>query len=238
MKYEAVIFDLFGTLVDSFTFQDHQRMLSKMTAALTVSSEDFSRRWYETSHMRATGLFATIEANIEHICQTLGLQPEGNQISAAAQVRIDFTRGILIPQRDAIETLARLKAAGYKIGLISDCSPDVPLFWQDMPFASLVDVPIFSCAVGFKKPDPRIYRLACKQLAVVPQKCLYVGDGSSRELTGALQVGMHPVLINVPTEENSHESLRPDPEEGWQGPIISALKEVLTLVDSELGNGG
>jgi hypothetical protein len=49
---------------------------------------------------------------------------------------------------------------------------------------------------------------------------------------------MHPVLIRVPCEEAMYESFRPDPEKGWQGSIISALKEVLTLVDSELGDGG
>jgi len=237
MKYEAVIFDLFGTLVDNFAFQGYQGTLSGIASALTLPSEDFYRLWYETSHMRATGFFETVEANIEHICRTLGLQVEADRISAAARIRIDFTRRTLTPRQDAVETLARLKAAGYKIGLISDCSPDVPLLWQETAFASLVDVPIFSCAVGFKKPDPRIYTLICERVAVMPQKCLYVGDGSSRELTGASQVGMHPVLIRVPYEGTIYESFRPDPEVGWQGCTVSTLKEVLGLVDSRLSDG-
>jgi putative hydrolase of the HAD superfamily len=155
MKYDAVIFDLFGTLVP---LQDYGGARSAMAATLTVSSEDFSRLWNETSRMRATGYFATVEANIGYICRTLGLQLEANRITTAARIRVDFTRCTLTPRGDAVETLAQLKTAGYKIGLISDCSPDVPLLWQDTPFASLVDVPIFSCSVGFKKPDPRIYK--------------------------------------------------------------------------------
>jgi hypothetical protein len=55
-----------------------------------------------------------------------------------------------------------------------------------------------------------------------------VGDGSSRELTGASQVGMHPVLIRVPYED-TYDAYRFDPEE-WQGATISALKDILTLV--------
>jgi len=51
-----------------------------------------------------------------------------------------------------------------------------------------------------EKPDPRIYHLALERLKVKPQDCLYVGDGSSHELTGARKVGMHPVQIHVPDE--------------------------------------
>ena len=76
-----------------------------------------------------------------------------------------------------------------------------------------------------KKPDPRIYFMALEQLAIEPQDCLYIGDGSSHELTGALKVGMHPVWIRIPNEDE----LRIDEEE-WKGTVISSLKEVLILM--------
>jgi len=79
------------------------------------------------------------------------------------------------------------------------------------------------------KPDARIYRLACEQLEVKPQECLYVGDGSSHELTGASRVGMHAVLIRVPYED-TYDAHRIDTEE-WNGSTISALREVPGLLD-------
>ncbi len=45
-----------------------------------------------------------------------------------------------------------------------------------------------------EKPSRRIYEIACERLKVQPQQCLYVGDGSSKELTGAASVGMLPIL--------------------------------------------
>ncbi len=233
MTYDAVIFDLFGTLVDLQSFQDIQRSRSAMASALSVPGDDFHRLWSETSRPRETAFFATIEANLEHICETLGLPLESDRITAATQIRLDFIRRSLTPRWGAVETLNRLRAGRYKIGLISDCGPDVAFLWRDTPLAPLVDVAIFSGTAGFKKPDPRIYRMACERLAVKPQGCLYIGDGSSRELTGAAQVGMHPVLIRVPYEEAVHESLRPDAEAEWRGAMVSALKEVLSLVDTE-----
>lgn len=122
-----------------------------------------------------------------------------------------------------------MKQRGYSIGLISDCSPEVPLLWQETPFVPLIDAAIFSCAVKLKKPNSRIYRLACQKLGVIPENCLYVGDGASRELTGASRVGMRPVMIRVPYEDG-YEAYRPD-SEAWQGPTISSLEEVMKFLE-------
>jgi putative hydrolase of the HAD superfamily len=101
------------------------------------------------------------------------------------------------------------------------------VLWENTGLKSFFEVTIFSCAVGIKKPDPRIYHMALEKLKVKPQHCLYVGDGSSYELTGALRVGMHPVWIRIPDERE--DNFRID-EEDWDGPVISSLKEVLDLL--------
>ena len=75
------------------------------------------------------------------------------------------------------------------------------------------------------KPDPGIYELACERLGVQPGNCLYIGDGSSRELTGASTVGMDAVLIRVPNDTENGD------REDWQGTRISSVEEVLNLVD-------
>lgn len=232
MKYEAVIFDLFGTLVSPFSFQKHEQTLSEMAAILEISPQDFARMFEdETRYMRETGGFITIAANIEYICQQLNVQVEAEKVAEAAQMRLNFTRHTLTPRPDATETVTKLKTTGHKTGLISDCSPEVPYLWQELPFASLVEAPIFSCSVKLKKPDPRIYRLACERLEVTPQSCLYVGDGGSQELTGALEVGMHPVLIRGSLED-TYDAYRPDVEE-WQGDKVSTLSDILTLIGSK-----
>jgi len=140
-------------------------------------------------------------------------------------VRVEYTRRELAPRPDAVATLTRLKEAGLKLGLISDCSSEVPLLWDETPFARLIQVPIFSATARLKKPDPRIYLLACERLGVSPEDCLYVGDGDSRELTGAAGVGMSPVLIKAP----QHNAPKIDPDM-WAGPPVSSLSEVLPIV--------
>jgi putative hydrolase of the HAD superfamily len=63
---------------------------------------------------------------------------------------------------------------------------------------------------------------------VKPEDCLYIGDGDSQELTGAANVGMHPVMIRAAYEDETQPRLTN--KEEWAGLVISSLKEVLNLV--------
>ena len=229
MLFQAVVFDLFGTLVPAFPSSLFEQSLGQMADAVGVSHMHFSRMWIEeTWEARAMGGFASTEDTARYICNAVGVTPTKSQLAEAALIRVEFTRKILQPRPDAISTLKHVKSADLGLALISDCTPEVPQLWPETPFASLIDVPIFSCAVGMKKPDPRIYRLACDGLGVAPHKCLYVGDGFSRELTGAANVGMHTVLIaspgEVPADAPGYEG------DTWPGPRVERLSEVMTLL--------
>jgi putative hydrolase of the HAD superfamily len=227
MKYQAVIFDLFGTLVNNFSIREQNAILLQMASIVSAPADEFMRLWLGTFNERATGILPSPETNIEYICRKLGIRTENAHIRKAAKIRFDLTVRSMVPRAGAIELLSSLKTCGYKTGLISDCSAELPAIWQDTPFAPLIDVPIFSCTAGMKKPDPRIYRIATDQLGVEPETCLYIGDGSSGELTGAAQVGMHPVLLSL--LEDNPDAHQIDREE-WAGPTISSLSEVLMLV--------
>ena len=67
-----------------------------------------------------------------------------------------------------------------------------------------------------------------KPVAVVPEKCLYVGDGGSHELTGAAQVGMTPILVRTCYDGNYDVSQLEAAD--WAGPAISNLEEIAELV--------
>lgn len=229
MKYEAVIFDLFGTLVDNFIRGEYESVLAEMAAILNTPLKEFQRVWLDSFPQRVTGVHANQKASIEYICRELNVRVIEAQVEHAFRVRLDYTKRSMIPRPHALETLKKLKESGYKIGLISDCSGEIPLIWGSTPFVPFFDVTVFSCVAGIKKPDPRIYHLATDPLKVRPQDCLYIGDGSSQELTGALKVGMHPVLIRDPDESIDAHYI--DREDDWSGPRISSLREVLSLLE-------
>ena len=228
MKYEAVIFDLFGTLVDNYPYEEYQSVLGQMASILTISFDTFQQAWTETAQDRSLGIIRTIEANIEYICKKLGVGTDESKIELATKIRNDFIANVMRPRKDTLEVLSRLQSQGLKIGIISNCSPETPLIWEGTPLASLVDVAVFSSSVGIKKPDPRIYQLTSERLAVKPENCVYVGDGDSQELSGAARVDMYPVLIRLAGEDGTQPHLAN--REDWDGPVISSLAEVVTLI--------
>jgi putative hydrolase of the HAD superfamily len=230
MATQAVVFDLFGTLIPNLVADEYRRVTDAMAACVGAPPDDFARIYgSETWHRRATGVLGRTEDAIAYTCRSLGLPSEEVGIAKATRVRLDLTRRSLRPLPGAIETLTVLRDRGYKVGLISDCSAEVPLLWPGCLLAPLIDAPVFSCAAGVKKPDPRIYAICCEQLQVRSRDCLYVADGSEQELSGALAAGMQAVLVRVPFAEATNPD-RPEAS-AWQGLVIDAIPGVLHLLD-------
>src|SRR3972149_9953419 len=115
----------------------------------------------------------------------MGVRVGAEQMAKAVEIRLRHIRRAMEPRPDAVATLARLKNQDYKVGLLSNCSIEIPILWPETTFADLVESPIFSSRERLKKPDPRIYHLACERLGVMPEHAVYVADGENHELAAA-----------------------------------------------------
>jgi putative hydrolase of the HAD superfamily len=209
--------------------------MRQMAAVVGVDYEAFHRYWaVDTWRKRAVGYFPTTESTIDFICRANGVSPSEEQLSDAAGMRHGFTRSCLRPRQDAVATLQAIKERGLQLGLISDCTVEVPGLWLETPFAPLIDVPVFSCEAGTKKPDPQIYAMACDQLACAPDECIYIADGFSQELKGASTVGMRAILL-APPGETVPEGVDWEGHT-WQGERASSLwRAVFDTLDANAG---
>ena len=243
MPYKAVIFDLYGTLVGHYSRQAYDKVLVQMAKVLGVPYPKFWQTRGETIKDRALGGLS-FEENIVEVCRRLGVKPDKTQIKQTVALNYEFTRDSLIPEPEVLEALNLLTGFNSKfqlsscaeinnlhIGLITNCNSAVPLLFPESPLAQYIDVPVFSCEERIKKPSRRIYEIACERLKVQPQQCLYVGDGSSKELTGAASVGMLPILKRADLTD-VYDPHRPEVE-NWRGRVIGEIRELCGLV-SEL----
>jgi putative hydrolase of the HAD superfamily len=211
----AVVFDLWDTLVDfdpvaGRAFQD------QVAARLGRNPDEFSALWLEGRSVRESGTLRDY---------LLGIGAPEDLVDELVALRRDSTRSLLAPRPGAVETLEQLRTGGLLVGLITVCSEDVPDVWPETPFADLFDATVFSCSVGLRKPDPRIYQLVCEELGVEPEEAMFVGDGANDELAGAQCVGMRAVLIHRPGEEPPWDEVR-----NWSGPRVTAIPQVLSLL--------
>lgn len=231
-RYDAVIFDLFGTLILTVTPDDYGAMLADVAGALGVEHEALTTAWRGTIEERESGKLGGIDA----ILATTALKADGSTPSAEAIAEagrrwLSAASGWLEARDDARETLTAIRATGAKVGLISNCSAEVPPLWKGAGMADLFDHLVFSCDAGAMKPDPAVYEAATSALGVVPERCMFVGDGGARELTGASAVGMEAVLLRVPGEEHTwfDSFYRQDALE-WPGTIVTSLSDLKALV--------
>lgn len=226
---DAVVFDLFGTLVPPFSTLGYSAVTREMATVCGVSADSFEEAWIAAYPERDIGA-ATPADQLVTICSHLGCDIEESIVEKAMDLRIAFFQRTLQPRPETVDVLRSLREGGLKVGLVSDCSSEAPLVWPTTPMASLVDAAVFSCQAGCHKPDPKIYALVTEALGAMPSRCIYVGDGGSSELSGAERVGMTPVLLKIPDEQDPERYLVLG-RETWMGRTISCLEEVLTLAN-------
>ena len=223
----AVVFDFYGTLTAGRTAEVQLASRTAQAEALGVDPAAFDAELTATVDARFRGAGGDVRGSLAWLCDRLGATPDPSQLDAGAAVRLTWEREFGEPRPDAVGVLAQLQSRGLRIGVISDCSAELPVYFPDLPIAPHVDAAVFSSVTGHRKPEPANYVTCCELLGVRPVDCLYIGDGGSDELAGARAVGMRPVHLRIPAEQ---ESVVYDRHVGWDGESITALPEVLTLL--------
>lgn len=227
----AVVFDLFGTLVDNFRRDEFAAVLAAMADAMAAPVGPFSA---EVQRLIPGSLIGAYDIAGEALlaCRALGLERSETQAAQAAARWRAWMAGLLArPRPGALETLAQIRGRGLRLGLLSDCARDVPQLWPASPLARVIDVPVFSAEEGVAKPAATVYRRACARLGVQPAAVLYVGD-TADEVAGAQAAGLRPLRLLAPGERADTHLADRTP---WPGPTIAALPEVLQHLDERRG---
>lgn len=224
--YRAILFDFFGTLTRSVRRGPQHAAIAR---TLGCDPEIVRGVLDRTFHSRARGTFGSAEATLRWVSEQAGGRPQRSQLAAAMPARIDALRADTTLRADAVSALRAVKQRGLGTGLISDCTHELPAYLPSLPVAPLLDATVFSVELGACKPEPEIYLAACDRLGVDAEDCIYLGDGGSRELSGARAVGMTAVRLAAP---DLSDHLVFDEDTAFTGPTITSLTDILTLLDT------
>lgn len=224
-SYQAVLFDFFGTLTQAVQRGPaHERIARRLGCTPT----EFYRALDDSFPARSIGAYGDPATALSLVAAQLGAHPSRRALAAILAERIAAVRADTRLRPGAVDVLRRLRRFGVSTALISDCGPELPVFLPSLPIAAHLDTYVLSIEVGRRKPDPTMYLTACARLDVRPEDCLYIGDGGSHELTGALAVGMTAIRLDAP-DLVGHLTFRADT--AFDGPSIRSLYEVLTPVE-------
>ncbi|GAA4679735.1 HAD family hydrolase [Frondihabitans cladoniiphilus] len=217
----TVLFDLFGTLIPSGDRTERDALSAEMAGVLGVDEEAFAAAFRGTFGQRTLGELGDVRSTIGTLTTRItGVAPADDVLDRATRLRLAFTER-LIRASWALDALALLRDRGSRLGLVTDCSAEVPEVLPGTPLGDLFEAAAYSCALGTHKPSPVMYLHVTDSLDVDPADCVYVGDGGSHELSGARDVGMTAVLFERP-------GTPPVPQ--WDGLRVSSIADVAQIV--------
>jgi glucose-1-phosphatase len=175
---------------------DHVLASRQMAAVADVSPE---RIW---DVVYASGLFLRRETRelsdegyYELICEQIGSRPDPAALEYAG---CDIFRSNLT----MIPVISQLKAAGHRLGMLSNtCSAHYEFFasgrFQMIPEA--FEVVVTSFDAGVMKPDRRIYEIAAARAGVAPEE-IFFADDMPANVEGARAAGIDAVqYTDTPT---------------------------------------
>ena len=96
---------------------------------------------------------------------------------------------------DVAPALAAMKALGASVIVVSDIHFDLRLEVREKGLIDLIDDFVLSFEHGVQKPDPKMFELALRRLALDAGAALMVGD--QLKDAGALAVGIPTLLLPV-----------------------------------------
>jgi putative hydrolase of the HAD superfamily len=190
----AVLFDLFHTLTSlEATWSPGRPFTYQM---LGVGRRAWDDQLQLHSRERLVGAQTDPYRIVGEMARAIDPWIPEERIRAATENRIarfaDAIRGI--PAQTG-EVLARLRAAGKRLGLVSNADVMEVAAWGESPIRQLFDSTVFSCAAGCMKPEREIYERSLRELGVPAAQAAFVGDGGSGELEGARRVGLTAIMI-------------------------------------------
>jgi HAD superfamily hydrolase (TIGR01662 family) len=122
---------------------------------------------------------------------------------------------------DVLPALDELRAAGLKIGLVSNSARDVHAFARHHGLD--IDAGISSFHHGKTKPHGSIFRAVLDMLEVAPAEAAMVGDTIEDDVEGAVAVGMRSVLVD---RLGRHPAFEPRVENLYALPAALGLRRV------------
>jgi FMN phosphatase YigB (HAD superfamily) len=197
-RYDAVLLDAFGTLIDIDEPFVRLRRSLRRHLGVEVPAGNAERAFraemaYYVDHCHEGSDEVTL-AGLRARCAEIVLRELGIDADAAraAVLLRDSIAFRAFP--DVAPLLAGLERAGVAVAVVSnwDCSLPEALASAGIEVGLVLD----SASSGSSKPDPGIFRRALAALAVEPGRTLHVGDTEETDGAGARAAGVDVRILD------------------------------------------
>ena len=234
MSIEAVIFDLYGTLVDIWTDEDDLSVYYSLCKFLHYygvffEPEELAARYQESAAAHLLdhpGPYGEIDVFLvfeDILSAGLRKSPERALVICLARLFRSLSTNRLGLFPDALPALEKL-GTNYRLGLVSDAQwvfsePEI----RFLGLERYLETVVLSSRYFVRKPAPQIYSHALRAMKLQPSQALYVGNDPARDVPGPQAIGMPVAIIH-----------REGPLPEIKVPIIKDLQEIPKVIQRSL----
>ena len=195
VKLRAVVFDLGGVVMDSPLHaiaryeSDHGIEHNAINHSIVARGDQGAWSRLERGELAMEAFFGHFEED----CRAEGLTVDARRM-------MEYIAEASNPRPQMLRAIRRIREEGLGVGALTnnwareDAEDEPP---AANPLRELFDVFVESSVVGLRKPDPRIYQLVCRELAIEPPQAAFLDD-IGRNLKSARALGMTTIKVDEP----------------------------------------
>lgn len=231
----AIFFDYGGTLDTDARHWAHVLYEKYRECAIPVSEEQFREAYVHGERTLGSSavigpadtfpdvLLKKVDIEMRYLVATgCWAADEAARRRAATDVARRCNEYVLDNLRHTRQVLDKLQ--GTPLCLVSNFYGNLNAVLRDYGLDRYFRDVVESAAVGIRKPDPAIYRLALERMGVSPDEVIVVGDSFSKDIVPARSLGCHTVwLKGEEWSPAAHDESLPDA-------VIGHLPELLGIV--------
>ena len=213
---EGVTFDWWHTVAETPwpDWDDRMKVLRIETIegalegeGVVVSREDLARAYERHTELLVSSWLKHVDLTAEEQVQAFlgfaGVDGYGDgllvPVERAFGRALETSLPVLYPH--LAQTLAHLRKAGYRIGLVSNTGRTWGRYLRpiqdELGIGKYFDVRVFSDEIRARKPDRRIFDRALERLHLEPEEVVHIGDDVEADVAGAKGTGMRAVWFNT-----------------------------------------
>lgn len=190
MSYAAVFFDLGGVVVGS-----PLHAIAAYERELGLAPNAINRVVLDTGPDGAWSRLERGELTLEPFYEAFEADCAAAGLALSARALMDRVARSTQPRPAMLTAIGRIRARGLKAAAITNN-------WVTEEEGSRALRPFFdafveSAVVGLRKPDPRIFHIACEQAAVTPEEVVFLDD-IGLNLKAARALGMATIKVTDP----------------------------------------
>ncbi len=220
-EYQAVFFDIGGVIVELASIRaGYASFIDELAVEYGLDSDEALEEWKTTlgNHFRerkGTEYRLARDGYAKATASLFDGEPPANWHERLESAVTDALR----PESGIVETVSALSSTELQLAVVSDIdTPEAHSMLGTLGIREYFDHFTTSEAVGYTKPDERMFRDALDALDVDPMRTIMIGDRYEHDIVGAADAGIETVAYG----EDARGS-RADHE-------IDQLEELLVIV--------